>query len=231
MQLSNISKYFLVLTLSAATFSACGGVNSGNNSAAPAVASDAPKTEPPYQNAEPEAYEAQIAQIRASGTEKYFIARKGDKWRVDNAYGDPSQITTIHSDNNYVLSPGTKTYAEFETGHGYDDRAVTVEAVTGGMINGRDSAIYEKTGSVNGMTTYRVTGIAGKPTESIMTVDEKLGFPVTKELYRLDGGRALDVTYMLTDYTTDVDDSLFNIPKDFKKVPLEDMRKTIVPPK
>lgn len=229
MQLSNLSKYFVFLTLLAALAGGCGGVNSSNN--ASSAASDLPKSEPPYQNSEPENYQAEISQVRASATEKYFVARKGDKWRVDNAYGDPAQVTTLHTDKDYVMSPATKTYAEFETGHGYDDRAVTVEAISGGMINGRDTAVYERTGTENGMTKYRVTGIPGKPTESIVTVDDNARFPVSKELYKLDSGRALDVTYKLTGFRTEAEESLFAIPKDFKKVPLEEMRKTLVPPK
>lgn len=231
MQLSNISKIIIIPALCALLFSGCGANRSGDNTGVTAAATDAVKTEPPYQNTEPEIFECVVEQVRAGGTEKYRIARKGDSWRVDNAYGDASQTSSLHTDKDYVMSAATKTYAEFESGHGYDDRAATVEAVTGGLIGGRTEAVYEKIGSENGMTKYRVTGIPGKPTESIVTVDEKLGLPVIKELYRLDGGRALDVTYKISGYRTDVDDALFDFPKDHKKVPLEDMRKTLVPPK
>jgi len=231
MQLSNISKLFIIPAFCALSLLGCGANRSADSTGVTPVAADAVKTEPPYQNAEPETYEFLVEQLRANGTEKYHVARKGDKWRVDNAYGDASQTSSLHTDKDYVISAATKSYADFDSGHGYDDRAATVEAVTGGLIGGRAEAVYEKIGSENGMTKYRVTGIAGKPTESIITVDDKLGLPVVKELYRLEGGRTLDVTYKISGYKTDVDDAQFNFPKDYKKVPLEDMRKTLVPPK
>jgi hypothetical protein len=231
MQLSNLSKIFIILAFCALEFSACNTNGSAADEGISAQGVTGTKTEPPYQNVEADTYEFLVEQSRASGIEKYHIARKGDKSRVDNAYGDPSQTSSLHTDKDYVISASTKSYAEFESGHGYDDRAATVEAVTGGLIGGRSEAVYEKIGSENGMTRYRVTGIAGKPTESIITVDEKLGFPVVKELYRLEGGRALDVTYKISGYKTDVDDALFNFTKDYKKVPLEEIRKTLVPPK
>lgn len=232
MQLSNISKIFIFAALCTVALSACGGTGAGGGNTVSVAEPVNTKTEPPYQNAEAETYQVEVAQTRGGRTDIYRIARKGDKWRVDNAFGTPEQTSSLHTDKDYVMSAGTKTYADFESGHGYDDRAATVEAVTGGLIGGRTEAVYDKVGAQDGKTIYRITGIPGKPSETLVTVDDKLGYPVLKELYKIENGiRTLDVTYKLNGFKTDVDDSLFAIPKDYKKVPLEEMRKTLVPPK
>jgi hypothetical protein len=228
MQLSNIAKYFIVTAACVLLLQACGSTKPADQSIIPPE--DAARTEPPFQNAEPENYQAEVWQISPAGTEKFLIARKGDKWRVDNAYSDPKQTVTLHSDKDYVLSIATKTYAEYTTGHGYDDRASTVEGVTDGLWNRRDNAVYEKIGTENGKTKYRVTGAPGKPVESIITIDDALGLPMMKEVYTSENGRALARTTKIADYKTTVDDNAFSIPKDFKKVPLEEMRKVLVAP-
>lgn len=209
-------------------FQACGGkagVNGG-----PSVA-DLPVTEPPFQNAEPENYQVEVWQTTAKGVDKYFIARKGKSWRIDSAYGDAAQVSSLHTDKDYVLNFATKTYAEYDSGHGYDDSSKMVEDITRGMINRRDIAAYEKIGTENGMTKYRVMGEPGKKIESIITIDDKSGMPVIKEIYSLEPARTLDVTVKLNGFKTEADDSLLVMPKDFKKVPLEEMRKTLIGPK
>ena len=226
MQLSNIAKYFIVTAACMVLFQACGSSKPANDSIVPPE--DAVRTEPPFQNAEPENYQAEVWQVTPAGTDKYLMTRKGDKWRVDNAYGDPNQTTTLHTDKDYVLSMATKTYAEYTTGHGYDDRASTVEGVTDGLWNRRDNAVYEKIGTENGKTKYRVTGAPGKPVESIITIDDALGLPMIKEVYTPENGRTLGRTVKIAEYKTTVDDTAFSIPKDFKKVPIEEMRKGLV---
>jgi hypothetical protein len=229
MQLSNPNKILLLFVISSLLLTACGGAKTGDISAVPGP--DAPRTEPPFQNKEPDAYQAEIWRITGSTTEKFRISRKGDKWRVDSAYGDADQVTSMKTDQNYILSFAAKSFAEYPSTHGYDDRAGMVEEMTGGMLNRRDVAVYEKTGSQGGMTTYRVNGEPGKPVESIVTVDDKIGLPVSKEIYKLEGGRTLDVTIKLSGFRTEVDDSIFAIPADFKKVPLTDMKGVLTAPK
>ncbi len=228
MQLSNIAKYFIVAAACMVLIQACGSSRSANDSIVPPE--DAVRTEPPFPNAEPENYYAEVSQVTPAGTDKFLITRKGDKWRVDNAFGDPRQTTTLHSDKDYVLSMATKTYAEYSNGHGYDERSSIIEGVTDGLWNRRDNAVYEKIGTENGMTKYRVTGAPGKPVESIIMIDDALGLPMMKEVYNSENGRALARTTKIADYKTTVDDNAFSIPKDFKKVPLEEMRKVLVAP-
>ncbi len=207
----------------------CGGPKADQNPSIPPQ--DAVRVEPPYQNAEPETYQTEVWQVTQRGTDKFLISRKGDKWRIDSAVGDPSQTASLRNGKYYVLSMATKSYAEYDPGHGYDDRADTVIAITMGLIGGREKAVYEMTGTADGQTKYRVTGAPGKPVESIVTVDGKVGLPVMKEVYKTDGERVLDMTVKLNGFKTEVDDSVFELPKDFKKVPLEEIKKTLIAPK
>lgn len=229
MQLSNPIRILLLIAFSTIFFHGCGGVKTSQNTSVPPQ--DAQRTEPPYQNAEPETYQVEVWQTNAGVTDKFLISRKGDLWRIDSAYGDPSQTTALHNVKDYVLSMSTKTYAEYQPGHGFDDRADTVNAITMGLINGRDNAVYETVGTADGQTKYKVTGAPGKPVESMVTVDGKIGLPVMKEIFKIEGERTLDMTVKLTGFKTEVDAALFDLPKDFKKVPIEEMKKVLTAPK
>jgi len=229
MQLSNQLKYFVVLAIALFMLQACGGNPAANNAGTPAA--DIPKSEPPYDNKEPDTYSVEVTQTTTAGVERYFIARKGDKWRVDNAYGDASQVTSMRLDKDYVIAASNKTYADYSTGHGYDERARMVEDISRGLLINRDPAVFEKLGSENGMTKYRVTGTPGKPTESIILVDDKTGLPVSREIYNLEPQRTLAVTVKLISFKKEADDKLFAIPKDYKKVTIEEMRPVLVGPK
>ncbi len=229
MQLLNITRILIFFAISTLFFHGCGGVKPAQNTSVPPQ--DAQRTEPPYQNAEPETYQTEVWQTNAASTDKFLISRKGDLWRIDSAYGDPTQTTALHNVKDYVLSMATKTYAEYQTGHGYDDRADTVSAITMGLINGRDKAVYETMGPIDGQTKYKVTGAPGKPVESIVTVDAKIGLPVMKEIFKIEGERTFDVTVKLTGFRTDVDTAIFELPKDFKLVSIEEMKKVLTAPK
>ena len=227
MQLSNLRKILVVIAFSILLLQGCNSVKEDRSTTAPPA--DVPKTEPPFANAEPETYQTEIAVTMATVTERLFAVRKGDKWRIDAAYGDAKQTTSLRTDKEYVLSTASKIYAEYPTSHGFDERAGTIEEITRGMLNGRGTAVFEKIGTDGGVTRYRMWGEPGKNLISVISFDETAGIPVKMEIFKDgDESAAPDVTVQLIGFKTEVDETLLAIPTDFRRVSIAEMRKVLI---
>lgn len=182
-----------------------------------------PPTEAPYKSEEPERYQTFIVQKTAAETVRFFVARDGNKWRIDSAYGTPVQTSSLHTDKDYVLAFGPRVYSEYESVHGYDERPDVVQEITHGMINNKDIAVYEKTDDNGGLIKYKYLDQKGK--ESIVTYDTAKGIPIRKELFSIrDGARTSEVVISLEEFSTEVDPSNFELPKEFKRVSPQEMR-------
>ncbi len=221
-----LSKLLPIAVISAALFASCAKVKTGD--IANLTPSDLAKTVSPFPNKEPENYQTEIWQTSATGTEKFFIVRSGKKWRFDSSLGEAEQVTDLHTDKEYVLLYATKVFAEYSVAHGFDEREGTVNEISLGMLNSDAKGIYEKLGTDAGVTKYKVISDADKGRESVVSFDEKLGLPVRKEIYKGTGTeRTLEMTVTLSGFKTDVEETLFALPKDFKKVSIEEMKKAL----
>jgi hypothetical protein len=207
----------VVISLIAFALAACSTPDTAVNTIAAAP------TEPPFKNEEPEKYQTYIVQTTPTETVRFFVARDGARWRVDSAYGAPGQITALHTDKDYILAHGAKTYSEYEQSHGFDERPNMIEEISYGMINGRENAVYEKIGSSDGIVKYKYVDRKGR--ESIVSYDEVRGLPTSKEIFATnDGTKTFQVSVFLDGFSTDVDPSNFELPKDFKRVTPQEMR-------
>ncbi len=226
MYLSKIAKYFLVAAFAILVAQACKTVSTGEMSNTQLV--EASKTEPPYSNKEPEKYQFEIWQTSPTRTEKFFAIRSGEKWRIDSAYGESNQVTSLHAGKDYVIAFVNKTYAEYGSSHGFDERENMINEITRGMLNNQTKGIFEKQTTDNGITKYKVTSDIDKGKEVMISFDENAGFPVKKEIYSVDGAnRILEMTVTINGIKTDVDEKLLAIPAGFKQVDLELMKKTL----
>jgi hypothetical protein len=127
-----------------------------------------------------------------------------------------------------VIAFADKTYAVYGSGHGFDERERMIDEISRGMFNNQTKGIFEKQSSENGITKYKVISDIDKGKEAIISFDDKAGFPIKKEIYKLDGGnRTLEMTVTLNDIKTDVDEKLLAIPAGFKQVEIEAMKKTL----
>ncbi|CAN5473811.1 hypothetical protein BH10ACI3_BH10ACI3_27960 [soil metagenome] len=204
----------------------CKPAESGDT--APVPPAETAKTESPFPNKDPEKYQVEIWQTSPTGTEKFLVARDGTKWRFDSAYGDPSQITTIRTDKEIVISVANKVYAEYPPAHGYDERENTISEMTLKMLNSTGKGTFEKIGTEGTVTRYKVMSDDDKGKESVISFDEKLGLPVKKEIYKGTGAdRTLEMTVTLNGFTTEVDPAMFTVPKDVKKVSIDEMKKAL----
>lgn len=217
----------ILIALSILLFQGCRNAANVEPASFPGI--DVPMTDAPFSTKEPEKYQFEVWQTTPAGTDKFFAIRSGTKWRVDSAYGTPDQVTSLHTDKDYVLVFASKVYAELEASHGYDEREATIEGITQGMINGKNKGVFEKLATTDGITTYKMTSGAERGKESIFSFDEKEGLAVKKEVYKTDGGRVLESTVTLNGFKTDVDEKQLTLPAGFKKVQVDEIRKALVP--
>jgi hypothetical protein len=226
MHLTIFLRSILAVAVAAVLFSSCKSSTTGD--AANAAPAEASKTESPFANKEPEKYQAEIWQTSAKGTEKFLITRDGAKWRIDSAYGSPEQVSTIHTDKDYVIAFAAKSYGEYPIGHGFDERERTVNEVSLGLLNSLAKGTFEKLGTEGGVTRYKVVSDADKGKASIISFDEKIALPVKKEIF---GGGTPDgtpeMTVTLSGFKTDFDAAQFALPKDVKKASFEEMKKIL----
>lgn len=226
MNMTKLIAPLLLLTVTMLLFQGCRTASTGENTNDSATSVE--KTDAPYANEEPEKYQTEIWQTSAKGVEKFFVMRDGEKWRMDSLFDTPEQVTTIHTDKEYVISQAAKVYAEYPVGHGYDDREDIVNAMTRGMLNAKVKAAYEKLGTDGGLTKYKVISDTDKGKESIVYFDDKLGLPVKKEIFSSgELGKAPEMTVILSGLKTEVDEKLFALPSGLKKISEQEMKKLL----
>lgn len=220
MHQNTLLKFTLFISLSVTLLAACSSPGPVSNLAG------AEPTEPPFTNEEPEKYQTFIVQTTPKETVRFFVARDGDKWRVDSAYGTPSQTTSLHTDKDYILAYEAKAYSEYDSTHGFDERPNMVQEISYGMLNSRDKAVYEEISSEAGVAKFRFIDARGK--ESVVTFDKENGLPIKKEIFSInDGAKTLEITISLEGLLTEVDPGHFEIPKEFKKASAEEMKKIL----
>jgi hypothetical protein len=101
-----------------------------------------------------------------------------------------------------------------------------VQDISHGLFNSRDVATYEMIGTEGELTRYKMTDAKGN--EAIITLDTARGVPVKKEIYTLaDSGRSLKMTVIIEDFRLEADPASFELPKDFKRVPMGEMKKIL----
>lgn len=236
---------FLLLTLWLATASCKRSdvADNENGAANSNAAVNEETTIPPFATKEPERYQATRVITNGNGqadaaTTQTFIARDGDRRREDYEAAAGLKISLLQlPGRNFILVQSKKIYAEVppETTGADGGRAASVpqDFSPEKLLNeARTEARYENLGAedVGGRATrkYRVT-VRGKTgaakdvtTETLVWVDEQLGMPVKSETVSNGGAAAAaagsKVMMELRDIKESVDEGLFNVPPDYKKV-------------
>ena len=234
----------LTLLLGNASCRKSGVVENQNGGAANVsnVSTDTSST-PPFATKEPERYQAvrvistapggetKGGEAAAAGEVKITtIARDGARRREDYQTDGLTVSFLELPGGSFLLLPEKKLYAEL----GPDAGGVTSRGKASAepvlppdkLLNEvRPQSHYEKLGteSINGRTAvkYRVTlrgqtGIAKETViESLIWVDESLGMPIKTEMSSPGGAK---VSLELRDIKETVEDGLFNLPQDYRKV-------------
>jgi hypothetical protein len=225
-----------------------------NANTSPAIALASPSVEPTPASAarEPEKYRAVLVfSAETEGGQKTVgiptlsaeVARNGTDRRVAFKLPDGSDLIYLEQgDKHIVIAPARKQYAELTpeaTGFqlqklmtagqivSYLQKLKGVERVGDDTMNGRPAEKYRYA------TTTNTSTAAGEvKSEAFFFVDKETGLPLRAQLDseasgNVQGVNRVRIVAEMRDISTTVDESLFQVPADFSKVPPEQVRQQI----
>jgi hypothetical protein len=184
---------------------------------------EAPTSRVPFAAAEPESFQAKIIVTAGDLRRESFIARSGEKRRSEWDVGSRSSIVQLVSGRTNLLLPEKAVFAEIADGTG--DPRWRSDAVVLGWLNARGDSTFEKLDEVDGTTRYRVRFSEGAAAEALIWIDPASGFPLRQEFYGIENGeRILTMTIEVDAFRIPADDSLFEIPANYRKVSESELR-------
>lgn len=243
---------FLVLTVWASLSSCRRAVVENSSNANQPSAADETATTPPFSTKEPERYQWTRVITGLVGTNKgaagepavsqsVFMARDGDRRREDYEILRGVKLTVLRlPEGSYTIYPAKKIYAEIagSGGTGSGERNVPPDFSADKLVNAsRTGARYEKLGTeeVSGRMTskFRVTTKSaqggGESVETIIWIDESLGMPIKSEsTTRSEATGESRYTVEYRDIKLEADQSLFVLPKDYRKVSQEEIQRETI---
>ena len=217
MFLSTPGKFLLFAALCAGLLTACGTSQSNVNAEVSQI--PGPKEEFPFSVKEPDTYQADVVVTSNGSEDRFFVARKGDKWRRDHFSGPTRSITELRTgDGVYLIDHRKKTYS-VEPAAGNDATDLDPSSVS--FFRGKEYRDFDEVERGGGVIRYE--GRKGETSQDniLITIDEPSGMMVKQE-FRSAAGESF--VYELRDLKLDVDDSIFQIPAGYRKVALAEMR-------
>ncbi|HKN84200.1 MAG TPA: hypothetical protein VJW17_12215 [Pyrinomonadaceae bacterium] len=201
-------------------------INSANTSSETVVSST-----PPFQTKEPERYRATrtITITTAAGetqVTRTSIARDGELRRYESVAADDADKRIVYlyiPEGRFVLLPREKIYTDLALNNDAaptEQEEITPEAL---LHSANISTSYQKIGpeSIGGRNTtkYRIVvnnSTAGNVSvsETLIWIDDLLHMPIRSETRSAEGGK---VVMELSNIRLEVDQSVFQIPPDYKR--------------
>lgn len=223
MRLSNPPNCFLACALFLLFISGCRfwqNTDSTNVSQVPEI-----KSEFPFSTKEPEDFTAEIV-VSAGGVErKTLVTRSGAKRRYDYDAGEERQRTVIVSDKTYMLLPAKKVYTDNATAAA-DPPASDPVGDPFALLYAKPEVSVEALGIQDGLTKYAVRLADTNSSEIFIYVDETIGLPVKQEFFSVNGDeRTLQYIMELRNFRRAADESVFEIPKDLRRVSFEEFKR------
>jgi hypothetical protein len=214
MFLSNPVKIFHASWLLSIVFAGCSLWRSDPSPTTTLASS--PASDFPFSLVEPEIFQTEIV-IRTGEEERHIlVARNGNQRRIDYDVGTDHQRAVLITDREYVVNFKRKEYTERPL---TSDLSSVDSTLTGQLINGRDYSDYVEVGRDGPLIQYRVRVNEGSAAELLVFYDQAIGLPVKQEFYSIDGeARTLQYSFELRGFKTEVDGSVFQIGRDFRKV-------------
>ncbi|MEO8072317.1 MAG: hypothetical protein ABI891_05640 [Acidobacteriota bacterium] len=229
---SNSAKVLFVFLFATILFSSCWlwqKAESETPAPTPFVAKDL-KSDVPFLNKEPENFQAEFVVTASGKTDKTFMARNGGNRRLDYNVGEKNQFSVVQTidGKGFLTFKDKKIYAENSIDSGISDAGNPFDFLTTEWLNQKAEVKFEKLDAENRLMKYRaVLGEIGK-SEAVIWIDEKIGLPVKQEFYSTNGEqKILTFTFEMKNFKPQTEESLFEIPKDFRKVSIEEFRKSL----
>lgn len=218
MLLSNSRKSLLLFGFCALLACACGSSPTAENKVA--VAAPTPESEFPFPTKEPDVYQADAVITDGSGhEEKYFVARSGNRSRIDTYRDGSPWMTQISNGGLVSIDHSRRIFTTAAAGTTLAAEGAFND-LTSNYFKGKGYRDFEEIGRENDIVRYRIKDIGSQNEEAVVSVDTKLGLVVRQEFTSRDAGGSTIATfvYELRNLRTTVDDSLFATPSDYKQV-------------
>lgn len=220
---------FLVLPIFiAANFSACSYWQSADNSNSLKNSELIAETSTniPFSTREPENFQAEIVVssfANNSKTEqKYFIAKNGEKSLQKFYAGSENERSILRLSGNelFLINNKLKNYREIsnEKSDVFSDDSL-IKNLTSKLLNEKASAEFEKLGTENKLSKYRIKFEDAKNSEILIFVDEKINIPVKQEFYSVAGDKkTLTYAIEIKNFKPQAEENLFQLPKDYRQI-------------
>lgn len=206
MRLSNLGVRLLITIVFACFLQGCGSSQPIANTQV-AIPTEGPKRFP-FSVREPDIFQADLVITAMNVEMRYFVARKGDKRRLD-IYRDAKLATTeLRSDAFYEIDHAARTYSVLAFGSGEPPipNDVAADFFRGGL-----PYRYDELDRRGGILRY-VTRDKGV----IVSIDETSGLMVRQEFYDREGPPTM--VYELRNLKFEVDDSVFQLPVGYRQI-------------
>jgi hypothetical protein len=213
MFLSTPAKIFPAICVLSIAFAGCSLWQSNENSAA-TFASET-KSEYPFVAREPEVFQAEIVVRTGETQRRTFIARDGQKRRMDLDMGTDDHRAVVITDKEYLLYFKRKVLEEHDLS---SNAAEHYEPLTAQIMNLRDYARFEEIGRDGSIVQFRARVNASTNSEVLVFFDQSIGMTVRQEFYSIDGAqRSLQYSVELKNFRPEAEPELFAIPPDFRR--------------
>jgi hypothetical protein len=219
--LSKLRNLLLIVSFCALLFQACSSQPKNNNTAPPA-SNGQTKNEFPFSTKEPEVYQGDFYAGTSEYQNRWFVARKGDNWRIDYFKDNKKDWSQLKTDKLYYLDHKKKIYAaEPMSGDKNSVQSSYFTTLLSGFFKGKEYRHFDDMGREGDLKKYKVRDEQSQD-QIILYVDEKTGIVVKQELmaHNEQEGNASTATftYEIKNFKSDVDPDAFEIPADYKFV-------------
>ncbi len=230
---TNTLKFLFVLVLASMIFSSCSfwQTAENENTNSNTFTADELKSEIPFENKEPEVFQAEIvlaAFINGEKSERIIkAARSREKIRYD--YPNGISFLQLNENEKFLLETEKKVYAQSASisNNSANTGDVLKDFLTTEWLSERRDVKFENLGMENGSAKYRVSD-ENNYSEILIYVDENLKFPVKQEFYSISGEQKILFSAMeFRNLKLEIDESIFDLPQDYKKVSIEEFQKSV----
>ncbi len=221
MFLSNPRKYFLLIGFCTLIFQGCGSSQTSENKEVPFT--NETKSKFPFSTREPETFQGDLVMSNGKDEDHWFVARKGDKWRYDIFRGAERWMSQLKLDKLYYVDHQKKVYWEMpDSGKPSGDPGYFSD-LTRNFFRGEEHREFDEIGRENGLIKYRVRETDQSAGEILIYIDSASGIMVKQEFTAKKSDNNLEppmsYVYEIRNLKTNVDDSVFDIPLGYKKIP------------
>ena len=223
MSLSKTVTLSAYLFVCSALFAACGAAPANsNNVATQPPANKTADSEFPFSVKEPAVYQGDFYAGGEDYQNKWFVARNGDKWRIDFFTDGVKDRSEIKTDHVYYIDHKRKLYAIEPEGDKGTVQSSYFSTLLSGFFKDKEYRKFESLGNEGDLKKYRVLEENSTKGDLTVYVDPATSMIVKQEYvaHNQMDGQAKDskYTYEIKNFKTEAPDELFQLPDGYKSI-------------